>query len=175
MNTEKSETEPNQTVIFLGREWNLANATVKTKPKKRLLLLHDQYNRKRWTKTLTEITVKQTAKLIGKLNYFRLQFQDDSLFLNIMDHQKAQAARLRGRNTTMIMNNTAIPDINWWVAELRANISAQLIQIQLQMTITTDAAPCGWGSTLERIGNDSVCSWNLEEKISEVNKQQQGI
>ncbi|KAA6378517.1 MAG: putative Transposon Ty3-G Gag-Pol polyprotein, partial [Streblomastix strix] len=34
MNMEKSEIEPNQTVIFLGWEWNLANATVKTKPKK---------------------------------------------------------------------------------------------------------------------------------------------
>ncbi|KAA6374798.1 MAG: hypothetical protein EZS28_029674, partial [Streblomastix strix] len=33
MNTEKSETEPNQTVIFLGCEWNLANATVTTKSK----------------------------------------------------------------------------------------------------------------------------------------------
>ncbi|KAA6341858.1 MAG: hypothetical protein EZS28_052426 [Streblomastix strix] len=113
MNTEKSETEPNQTVIFLGWEWNLANAKVKTKPKKRLLLLHDLYNMRRWIKTGIEITVKQTAKLIGKLNYLRLLFQEASLFLNTMDHQKAQAARLRGWNTTMIMNKTAIPDINW--------------------------------------------------------------
>ncbi|KAA6357845.1 MAG: hypothetical protein EZS28_046629 [Streblomastix strix] len=50
-NTEKSETEPNQIVIFLGCEWNLANATVKTKPKKRLLLLHNLYNMRRWIKT----------------------------------------------------------------------------------------------------------------------------
>ncbi|KAA6366742.1 MAG: putative Transposon Ty3-G Gag-Pol polyprotein [Streblomastix strix] len=34
INTEKSVTEPNLIVIFLGWEWNLANATVKTKPKK---------------------------------------------------------------------------------------------------------------------------------------------
>ncbi|KAA6360576.1 MAG: hypothetical protein EZS28_043898 [Streblomastix strix] len=37
MNTEKCETEPNQTVIFLGWEWILANATVKTKPKKQTI------------------------------------------------------------------------------------------------------------------------------------------
>ncbi|KAA6402178.1 MAG: hypothetical protein EZS28_002288 [Streblomastix strix] len=96
MNTEKSETELNQTVIFLGWEWNLANATVKTKPKKRLLLQHDLYNMRRWTQTRIEITVKWTAKLIGKLNYLRLQFQEASLFLNIMDHQQAQTAKLRG-------------------------------------------------------------------------------
>ncbi|KAA6364141.1 MAG: hypothetical protein EZS28_040331, partial [Streblomastix strix] len=96
MNMEKSGTEPNQTVIFLGWEWNLANATVKTKPKKRLFLLHDLCNMRRWIKTGTEITVKPTAKLIGKLNYLRLQFQEASLFLNKMDHQKAQTARLRG-------------------------------------------------------------------------------
>ncbi|KAA6362141.1 MAG: hypothetical protein EZS28_042331, partial [Streblomastix strix] len=44
MNTEKSETKPKQTVIFLVWEWNLTNATVKTKPKNRLLLLQDLYN-----------------------------------------------------------------------------------------------------------------------------------
>ncbi|KAA6371998.1 MAG: putative Transposon Tf2-6 polyprotein [Streblomastix strix] len=150
MNTEKSETEPNQTVIFLGWEWNLANATVKTKPKKHLLLLHDLYYMRRWIKTGTEITVKQTAKLIGKLNQLRLQFQEASLFLNTMDHQKTQAARLRGWNTTIIMNKTAISDINWWIAKLEANTPAQLIQIPPQVTMTTDAAPSGWCSTLEK-------------------------
>ncbi|KAA6368645.1 MAG: hypothetical protein EZS28_035828 [Streblomastix strix] len=109
---EKSEAEPNQIIIFLGWEWNLANTTVKTKPKKRLLLQNDLYNMRRWIKTGREITVKQTAKLVGKLNYLRLQFQEASLFLNKMDHQKAQAAKLRVWNTTMIMNKTAIPDIN---------------------------------------------------------------
>ncbi|KAA6353171.1 MAG: hypothetical protein EZS28_051301, partial [Streblomastix strix] len=107
MNMEKSETEPNQIVIFLGCEWNLANATVKTKLKKRLLLLHDLYNMRRWIKTGTETTVKQTSKLVGKFNYLRLQLQEASLFLNTMDHQKAQAAKLKGWNTTMIMNKTA--------------------------------------------------------------------
>ncbi|KAA6333831.1 MAG: hypothetical protein EZS28_053123 [Streblomastix strix] len=48
------------------------------------------------------------------------------------------------------MNKTAIPDINWWIAKLRANIPAQLIQKPSQMTMTTDAAPSGWGSTLEK-------------------------
>ncbi|KAA6386415.1 MAG: hypothetical protein EZS28_018062 [Streblomastix strix] len=58
-----------------------------------------------------------------------------------MDHQKAQAAKLRGWNTTMVMNETAIPDINWWIANFRANIPAQLIQIPPQITMTTDAEP----------------------------------
>ncbi|KAA6384379.1 MAG: putative Transposon Tf2-6 polyprotein, partial [Streblomastix strix] len=83
-------------------------------------------------------------------NYLRLKFQEASLFLNTMDHQKAQVARLRGWNTTMIMNKTAIPDINWWIAKLRANIPTQLIQIPPQMAMTTDAAPSGWGSTQEK-------------------------
>ncbi|KAA6320041.1 MAG: hypothetical protein EZS28_054741, partial [Streblomastix strix] len=71
-----------------------------------------------------------------------------SLILNTIDHQEAQAAKLRGWNTTMITNKTHILDINWLIAKLRANIPAQLIQILPQMTI--DAAPSGWGSTLER-------------------------
>ncbi|KAA6365141.1 MAG: hypothetical protein EZS28_039332 [Streblomastix strix] len=105
---------------------------------------------RRWLKTGTEILIKRTAKLIGKLNYPRLQFQEASIFLNIMDHLKAQAARLRGWNTTMIMNKTAIPDIKWWIAKLRANIPAQLVRIPQQMTMTTNAASSGWGSKLEK-------------------------
>ncbi|KAA6396230.1 MAG: hypothetical protein EZS28_008243 [Streblomastix strix] len=150
VNTEKNETQPIQTVIFVGWEWNLAIITVKTKPKKRLVLLHYLYNFKRCIKTGTEITVNQTAKQISKLNYLRLQFQEASLFLIIMDNQKAQAAKLSGWNITMIMNKTAIPDINWWITKPRANIPAQLIQISSQMTMTTNAAPSRWGSTLEK-------------------------
>ncbi|KAA6398450.1 MAG: hypothetical protein EZS28_006023 [Streblomastix strix] len=150
INTEKCETEPKQTVIILGYEWILTNAMVNTKPKKRLLLQHDLYNVRRWIKTGTEITVKQTDKLIMKLYFQRLQFQEASLFLNTMDHQKVQAARLKGLNTMIIMNKTAIPYINQQVTKLRANTPAQLIQIPPQMTITTDTAPSDQGSILER-------------------------
>ncbi|KAA6367346.1 MAG: putative Transposon Ty3-G Gag-Pol polyprotein [Streblomastix strix] len=174
MNMEKSEAEPNQTVIFLGWEWNLANAIVQTKPKKRLLLLHDLYNMRRWIKTGTEIAVKQTAKLIGKLKYLRLQFQDASLFLNTMDHQKAQAAKLRGWNTTMIMNKTAIPDINLIDSETQGEHSST---INIDTTTNDNVNRCSskWMgfNTGERTGNDSNGSWNLEQKISEVINQQQ--
>ncbi|KAA6336510.1 MAG: hypothetical protein EZS28_052871, partial [Streblomastix strix] len=120
INTEKSDTEPKQTVIFLGQELKLTYATVKTKQKKRLLLLHDLFNMRRQKNARTEIIVKQTAKLIRKRNNLELQFQEASLFLNIMDHQKVYAARLIGWNITMIMNKITIPDINWWVTKLRA-------------------------------------------------------
>ncbi|KAA6395159.1 MAG: hypothetical protein EZS28_009317 [Streblomastix strix] len=115
---EKSETEPNQTVIFLGWEWNLANATVKTKPKKRLVLLHDLYNMRRWIKTGTEITVK-------------------------------------------------------------ANIPSQLIKISPQMTITTDAAPSVWGSTLEKELEMIAMAhgtWNKRQaKLSSNNRENKAI
>ncbi|KAA6357844.1 MAG: hypothetical protein EZS28_046628, partial [Streblomastix strix] len=96
---------------------------------------------------------------MGKLNYLRLQFQTASLFLNIMDHQKAQSARLRGWSTTMIMNKTAVPDINWWIAKLRANIPAQLIQIPPQMT------------------NDNRCStkWMGQAKLTSNNREIKAI
>ncbi|KAA6384168.1 MAG: hypothetical protein EZS28_020303 [Streblomastix strix] len=110
--SKKSQTEPKQTVIFLVREWNLTNAIVKTKPKKWLLLQDDPYYMRRQIKTGTELTVKPTAKFLGKLNYQALQFEEATFILNIMDDQKAKVAILRGCNTSMIMNKTAIPDIN---------------------------------------------------------------
>ncbi|KAA6380153.1 MAG: hypothetical protein EZS28_024321 [Streblomastix strix] len=150
INTEQSETEPKQTEIFLGLEQNLNNATVKTKPKMRILFLHDLYNMRRWIKTGTEITVKQTAQLTGKPNKLSLQFQEASLFMNAIDHQKTQAARLRGWFTTIIMNKTAISDINYQIIKLRANIPIQFIQIPPQATMATDAAPGGQGQILEK-------------------------
>ncbi|KAA6387448.1 MAG: hypothetical protein EZS28_017024 [Streblomastix strix] len=105
---------------------------------------------RRQTKTGTKISVKQSVKLIEKLNYFRLQFQKASLFLNTIDHQKVYAARLRKWNTMMTMNKTAIPDINWQIIKFRVIIPSQLIQIPAQMTMTTDAASSGWSSALQR-------------------------
>ncbi|KAA6354803.1 MAG: hypothetical protein EZS28_049670, partial [Streblomastix strix] len=67
-----------------------------------------------------------------------------------MNNQNVQAARLRGWNKTMIMNKTAIPDINWLVAKLRANNPAKLTQILPQMAMTTDVAPRKWSSKLKK-------------------------
>ncbi|KAA6397766.1 MAG: hypothetical protein EZS28_006703 [Streblomastix strix] len=84
-----------------------------------------------------------------------------------MEHQKALAAKLRGWNTTMIMNKTAIPDKNWWIEKLRANIPAKLIQIQQQMTMITDVALSSW---IKR--NQEVTTWKtkLQFKAYEVSQ-----
>ncbi|KAA6356926.1 MAG: hypothetical protein EZS28_047547 [Streblomastix strix] len=178
-NTEKNKIDPKQTVIFVGYEWNLIKATVETKPNKRLLLLHDLYNSGGWTKTGTEITVKQSVKLIGKLNYLRLQFQQISLSLNTIEDQKSQAARLKCRNTTMIINITAIPDRNWLITKLRVSISAQLVQIAPQMTMTTDAAPSGSDSTQEKEPEMTAMAygtWNKREaRLTNYNREIKAI
>ncbi|KAA6398168.1 MAG: hypothetical protein EZS28_006302, partial [Streblomastix strix] len=139
INIEKSETEPKQTVIFLGREWNITNVTVKTKRKKRLLFLHDLYNMRRWIKIGTEIAVKQTAKLIRKLNHLRQQFQEASLFLSIMDQQKAQTARMRGRNTMdAALSHYVIYFINDMIKYRLINVN---YDVQLILEIILDKRP----------------------------------
>ncbi|KAA6394066.1 MAG: hypothetical protein EZS28_010399 [Streblomastix strix] len=140
---------------------------------------HDLYNWRRWIKIGSEITVKQLAKLIVTLNYLRLQFQEASLFLNTMDHQKALAARLRGWNKTMIMNKTAIPDINWLVTKLRANIPTKLTQILQQITMTTDETPRKWSSKLEKelkVIAIAHVTWNKRQmKLSSNNREIKAI
>ncbi|KAA6359298.1 MAG: hypothetical protein EZS28_045174, partial [Streblomastix strix] len=135
INTEKSEIETKQTVIFLGWEWNLINTTVKKRNRRSSYFSNMIY-------IIWEDGQKQEQRQ-------KLQFQEASLFLNIMDHLKLKATRLRGWNTTMIMNKTAIPEINWWVTKLRANIPAKLIQIPPEKTMTTDAASSCWSQALE--------------------------
>ncbi|KAA6326734.1 MAG: hypothetical protein EZS28_053911, partial [Streblomastix strix] len=175
MNMEKSEIEPNQTVIFLGWEWNQANATVKTKPKKRLLLLHDLYNMRRWIKSETEITVKQTAKLIGKLNYLRLQFQEASLFLNTNGSSESISCKTERMEYNGDNEQNGNPRYKQVDSETQSEHSST---INTDTTTNDNDNRCStkWmGFNIgKRIGNDSDGSWNLEQKISEVIKQQQG-
>ncbi|KAA6385787.1 MAG: hypothetical protein EZS28_018689 [Streblomastix strix] len=58
------------------------------------LLLQDLYDMKIWTKKKTEVTIRQQAKLIEKLNYLRLQLQQASFYLHTIDYKKIQATNL---------------------------------------------------------------------------------
>ncbi|KAA6390520.1 MAG: hypothetical protein EZS28_013951 [Streblomastix strix] len=73
------------------------------------------------------------------------------------------------------MNETAIPEINWWMIKLKVNIPAQLIQIPPQMTMTMDAVPSVWGSTLEKeLEMITVAhgTWNKRQaKLTRINKE----
>ncbi|KAA6403418.1 MAG: hypothetical protein EZS28_001046 [Streblomastix strix] len=77
------------------------------------------------------------------------------------------------------MNKTAIPDINQWIAKLRANIPAQLIQIPPQITITTDATPSGWSSTLDKESEVIALAhgtWNkIQAKLTSSNREIKAI
>ncbi|KAA6372350.1 MAG: hypothetical protein EZS28_032121 [Streblomastix strix] len=77
------------------------------------------------------------------------------------------------------MNKTAIPDINQWIANLRANIPAQLIQTPPQMAMTKNAAPSGWGSTLEKQLEMKVMAhrtWNKRQaKLSSSSREIKAI
>ncbi|KAA6309343.1 MAG: hypothetical protein EZS28_056530, partial [Streblomastix strix] len=77
------------------------------------------------------------------------------------------------------MNKTAVLDINWWIAKLRANIQAQLIQIAPQMAMTTDIAPSGWGSIFEReleMISKVHGTWNKRQaKLTSKNKEIKAI
>ncbi|KAA6394944.1 MAG: hypothetical protein EZS28_009525 [Streblomastix strix] len=96
-----------------------------------------------------------------------------------MDYKKAQAAMLIGQNSMMKMNKTTIPDINRWIAKLRANIPAQLKQTIPQMTILLDAALSGRDSTLEK-GMEMIAmvhgiSYKRKVKLASNNKEIKAI
>ncbi|KAA6402962.1 MAG: hypothetical protein EZS28_001504 [Streblomastix strix] len=145
---ERDRTEQNRNISKMGMESSQCNSQNETEEAITSSTRSIQYEK--MDKDGNRNNSKINSEINRKTKLLKLQIQEASLFLNTMDHQKAQAARLRGWNTTITMNKTAIPDINWWIAKLRANIPAQLIQIPSQMTMTTDEAPSSWGLTLER-------------------------
>ncbi|KAA6369093.1 MAG: hypothetical protein EZS28_035381 [Streblomastix strix] len=138
---ERDRTESNTNISRMGMEpeqFNSYNETeeVAISPTRSIQYGKIDLDRKR-------DNTKANCQTNREIKLSKTKIQDTSLFLNIMDRQKAQAAGTKECNTTIISNNTAISQINLQIAKLIANISAQFAQILLQMTVTTDIATSG--------------------------------
>ncbi|KAA6395236.1 MAG: hypothetical protein EZS28_009237 [Streblomastix strix] len=145
---ERDRTESNSNISRIGMEYSQRNSQNETEEAITSSARSIQYEK------MNKDRIRDLSKTNSQTNQeailYKTTIQEASFFLNLMYHQKSQAATLRGWNITMAMNITTIPDVNWWIVKLRANIPAQLVQISQQMTMTTDEAPSGWGSSLEK-------------------------
>ncbi|KAA6383319.1 MAG: hypothetical protein EZS28_021154, partial [Streblomastix strix] len=66
-----------------------------------------------------------------------------------MNHQKAETDKLRVWSSKMIMDKTTIPDLNWWIMNLKSNVPAHLARTISEMIMTADASHNRWDSTPE--------------------------
>ncbi|KAA6327027.1 MAG: hypothetical protein EZS28_053871, partial [Streblomastix strix] len=95
------------------------------------------------------IKIKETAALIGRLNFLRTQFKEASLYLMLIDSAKTRAVKTQGWTGMMVSPLEALKELYWWIKKIAENKKQQIQDPIPQATVVTDASPQGWGATLE--------------------------
>ncbi|KAA6364063.1 MAG: putative Transposon Ty3-I Gag-Pol polyprotein, partial [Streblomastix strix] len=145
----KCQLTPKQEINFLGWTWNMTEMNIfMTKDGKHQLI--DQV--KQFIKNTQRhkiIKIKETAALIGRLNFLRTQFREASLYLMLIDSAKTRAVKTQGWTGMMVSPLEALKELYWWINKIAENKKQQIQDPIPQAIVVTDASPQGWGATLE--------------------------
>ncbi|KAA6376069.1 MAG: hypothetical protein EZS28_028405 [Streblomastix strix] len=173
--TEKSETEPKQRVIFMGQKWNLINAIVKIKPKKKFI------SPKRFTRSEKLIKFRNRDN-----NKAHCQINREIKFFKTIILRSITLPERNGRSESKICKVKMMKcnDVNEQDCNTRFKLVDRQIQSEHSSIVETDIITIdnGNGCNTQRIGfntkkgiiNDNKGSQNLEKMISEIYKQHQG-
>jgi hypothetical protein len=146
---EKCEMTPSQKLDFLGWEWDLKTAAVRMTQTRRTNM---KTQLEAWKERITHRTrtpTKDIARLIGNINFLRLQVPEASLYTKEMDQIKVQAVVRSGWNGFCTPNPAMLGEILWWSKRITGNSPRDLTDWPTTATLTTDASPHGWGAILQ--------------------------
>ncbi|KAA6381065.1 MAG: hypothetical protein EZS28_023407 [Streblomastix strix] len=87
------------------------------------------------------IKIKETAALIGRLNFLRTQFREASLYLMLIDSAKTRAIKTQGWTGMMVSPLEALKELYWWIKKIAENKKQQIQDPIPHATIVTDASP----------------------------------
>ncbi|KAA6361313.1 MAG: hypothetical protein EZS28_043162 [Streblomastix strix] len=101
------------------------------------------------TKSRQFVQIRMLAKLIGKLQFLKFQFQLASFHLIKLNRLKDRAVRKRGWDAILQLKPTILSELFWWHSTIFKNTPLQLQMKTRQIaTLTTDASRTGWGAVL---------------------------
>jgi ribonuclease HI len=146
--TEKCEMTPTQRIEFLGWEWDLQAASVRMTQTRRTDLRTQLETWRQRAVQRMRVPVRELAKLIGNINFLRVQIPETSLYTKEMDKLKIQAVAAGGWNGYCTANPSLLGEILWWNKRITANRPQPLTEWPTVATMTTDASPAGWGAIL---------------------------
>ncbi|GHU24095.1 hypothetical protein FACS189472_17090 [Alphaproteobacteria bacterium] len=141
---------PSTRFVYLGLEWNTVTMTVKKTTEKNTTLKNSV---KRWiklTKAGAEVRVRDIAKLIGQLSATRPQHEEASLYLASLNRRKCEAVHSGGWNITTRLTQALLPEMYWWLRQLRQNTPNSIRPFEAVVVLYTDASETGWGATARR-------------------------
>ncbi|KAA6330197.1 MAG: putative Transposon Ty3-G Gag-Pol polyprotein, partial [Streblomastix strix] len=145
----KCQLTPKQEINFLGWTWNMTEMNI-FMTKDRRHQLKDQVKQfNKYTQRHKIIKIKETAALIGRLNFLRTQFREASLYLMLIDSAQTRAVKTQGWTGMMVSRLKALKELYWWINKIAENKKQQIQDPIPQATVVTDAPPQGWGAALE--------------------------
>jgi ribonuclease HI len=145
----KCEMTPSQKLDFLGWEWNLSAAAVKMTQTRRADMKAQLSTWKERATHRTRTPTREIARLIGNINFLRLQVPEASLYMKEMDKIKIQAVSRSGWAGFCTPNPAMLGEILWWSKRVTENYPRDLTDWPTASTLTTDASPHGWGAILQ--------------------------
>ncbi|KAA6400282.1 MAG: putative Transposon Ty3-G Gag-Pol polyprotein [Streblomastix strix] len=150
IDNKKSEMEQMKEIRYLGLIWNMEEMIVKMPQDRQINLLYQLNLLNHQTQQRLEVQTRQLAKLIGKLQFLKFQFQLASFHQIKLNRLKDKAVHKRGWDSTLRFKHTILSELYWWYTTITQNNPLQL-QIKIQQTaiLTTDASRTGWGVELK--------------------------
>ncbi|KAA6361375.1 MAG: putative Transposon Ty3-G Gag-Pol polyprotein, partial [Streblomastix strix] len=145
----KCQLIPKQEIDFLGWNWNMIEMNIFMTKDRRHQLIDQVKQFIKNTQRHKIIKIKETAALIGRLNFLRTQFREASLYLMLINSAKTRAVKTQGWTGMMVSPLEALKDLYWWIKKITENKKQQIQDPIPQATVVTDASPQGWGATLE--------------------------
>jgi hypothetical protein len=146
INHEKSVKVPSQRFRFLGWFWDSIEMTLRLPDTKVALLRADTLRLARAARARESWTPRELAVVIGRLSATRLQHQQASLHLCLLNALNAAAVQRSGWDGVVHLTPAVLSETDWWLQMLLRNEPRSLVQLPPQATIYTDASPTAWGA-----------------------------
>ncbi|KAA6393490.1 MAG: hypothetical protein EZS28_010983 [Streblomastix strix] len=106
------------------------------------------------------IKIKETAAPIGRLNFLRTQFREESLYLMLIESAKTRAVKTQGWTGMMVSPQAALKALYWWIKKIAEYKKKQIQDPIPQATVVTETSPQGWeqrqNQILERTAGHSL-------------------
>ncbi|KAA6369117.1 MAG: putative Transposon Ty3-G Gag-Pol polyprotein, partial [Streblomastix strix] len=134
----KCQLTPKQEIDFLGWTWNMIEMNIFMTNDRRHQLIDQVKQFIKNTQRHKIIKIKETAALIGRLNFLRTQFKEASLYLMLIDSAKTRAVKTQGWTGMMVSPLEALKELYWWIKKIAENKKQQIQDPIPQATVVTD-------------------------------------
>jgi ribonuclease HI len=158
---EKCRLIPQQTIEFVGWLFDFRTMTLRTTRHRRVDLLQQVHEFNQMALRRERTPVRRLAKLLGSLNFLRLQVEAASLYMSVMNMVKTRTVKRAGWTASLRLTPIICGELKWWLRTLSHNTPHQLRAPTPDTTLVTDASPEGWGACLQRPDTEVVREWGV--------------